>query len=202
MWLLVNHNTSIITSGEWVRSSKRVVWASELGSCQSNLCNSWGSERLQKTKCSLKDYFENVNIFAWQPCLWFDFMNYPFANLVVMWLHWLNRHYLLIGGILQTLTFLIWAFWVHVPYLLTKCVTTTWISLDWFIQTCINIRHHMSLECFYDQTLYKWAATCDFQQCGILTSVDSDEPVQPHFKLRNSKWYSVSSLTLIEYSSD
>ena len=36
--------------------------------------------------------------------------------------------------------------------------------------------------------------TCDFQQCGILTSVDSDEPVQPAFKLRNS----VSSLTLIE----
>ena len=29
-----------------------------------------------------------------------------------------------------------------------------------------------------------WAVTCDFQQCGILTSVDSDEPVQPPFKLR------------------
>ena len=41
-----------------------------------------------------------------------------------------------------------------------------------------------------------WAATCDFQQCGILTSVDSDEPVQPPLKLRNSKWCSVSSLTL------
>ena len=27
----------------------------------------------------------------------------------------------------------------------------------------------------------------DFQQCGILTSVDSDEPVQPSYKLRNSK---------------
>ena len=42
----------------------------------------------------------------------------------------------------------------------------------------------------------------EFQQCGILTSVDSDEPVQPPFKLRNSKCFSVSSLTLIEYSSD
>ena len=31
------------------------------------------------------------------------------------------------------------------------------------------------------------ATACDFQQCGILTSVDSDEPVQPHFKPRNSK---------------
>ena len=42
----------------------------------------------------------------------------------------------------------------------------------------------------------KWATTCDYQQCGILTSVDSDEPVQPPFKLRNSKLCSVSSLTL------
>ena len=32
-----------------------------------------------------------------------------------------------------------------------------------------------------------WAVTCDFQQCGILTSVDSDEPVQPPLRLRNSK---------------
>ena len=28
--------------------------------------------------------------------------------------------------------------------------------------------------------------TCDFQQCGILTSVDSDEPVKPPFKLRKT----------------
>ena len=38
-----------------------------------------------------------------------------------------------------------------------------------------------------------WASAWDFQQCGILTCVDSDEPVQPPFKLRNSKWCSVSS---------
>ena len=31
------------------------------------------------------------------------------------------------------------------------------------------------------------AVTCDFQQCGILTSVDSEEHVQPPFKLRNNK---------------
>ena len=42
----------------------------------------------------------------------------------------------------------------------------------------------------------------DFQQCGILTSVDSDEPVQPPDKLRNSKCCSVSSLGILEYSSD
>ena len=35
-----------------------------------------------------------------------------------------------------------------------------------------------------------------------LTSVDSDEPVLPPLKLRISKRCSVSSLTLIEYSSD
>ena len=44
--------------------------------------------------------------------------------------------------------------------------------------------------------------TCDFQQCGILTSVDSDELVQPPIRLRNSKCYPVSSLTVIEHSSD
>ena len=46
------------------------------------------------------------------------------------------------------------------------------------------------------------AVTCDFQQCGIFTSEDSDEPVQPPFKLRNSKLCSVSSLTLIEFLND
>ena len=45
------------------------------------------------------------------------------------------------------------------------------------------------------------SVTCDFQQCGILTSVESNEPVHSPYKLRNSKWFSVSSLTLIEYSS-
>ena len=49
---------------------------------------------------------------------------------------------------------------------------------------------------------HMWAATCDFQPCGILTSVDSYEPVEPPFKLWSSKWYSVSSLTLLEYSRD
>ena len=46
------------------------------------------------------------------------------------------------------------------------------------------------------------ASARDFQQFDILTSVDSDEPVQPPFKLRNSKWCSVSSLTIMECSSD
>ena len=36
-------------------------------------------------------------------------------------------------------------------------------------------------------TQNKRAVTCDFQQSGILTCVDSDEPVQPPFELRNPK---------------
>ena len=44
--------------------------------------------------------------------------------------------------------------------------------------------------------------TCDFQQCGILTSADSDDPVRPPIKLRTSKKCSVSSLALIEYLRD
>ena len=61
VWLAVNHNTSV-TSGELIRCSKRVARASELDSCQSNVCLSRGYERLQKSKDSLKACFENVNI--------------------------------------------------------------------------------------------------------------------------------------------
>ena len=46
------------------------------------------------------------------------------------------------------------------------------------------------------------AAARYFQQLDILTSVDSNQPVQPPVKLRNSKQCSVSSSTVIEYSSD
>ena len=44
------------------------------------------------------------------------------------------------------------------------------------------------------------AVTCDFQQCGILTRVDSDKPLKTPLKLRNTKRCSVSSLTIIEYT--
>ena len=55
---------------------------------------------------------------------------------------------------------------------------------------------------YWHNITVKNALECDFQQCSILTSVDSDEPVQPPFKLSNIQWCSVSSLTVIEYSSD
>ena len=47
-----------------------------------------------------------------------------------------------------------------------------------------------------------WAMIWDIQQCGILTSVESDKPAVPPFKLGNSKLCSVISLRAIEYSSD
>ena len=53
------------------------------------------------------------------------------------------------------------------------------------------------LSCFKHLEMTKCAASCGFQQYGILTSVDSDESVQPPFKLSQSKLCSISSLTLI-----
>ena len=70
---------------------------------------------------------------------------------------------------------------------------TSWNAISWPLKELwIAIRENISI----------WALTCDFQQCGILTSVDSNKHVQPSFKLRNSKWCSFSSLTVVEYSSD
>ena len=42
-------------------------------------------------------------------------------------------------------------------------------------------------EFILDPHIKFWFLTCDFQQYGIVTSVDSEEPVQPHFRLRNYK---------------
>ena len=52
------------------------------------------------------------------------------------------------------------------------------------------------------KSLKQYEPRHNFQQCGILTSVDSDKPVQPPLKLRNPKRCLVSSLTLLEYSSN
>ena len=96
------------------------------------------------------------------------------------------------------------------PYivLLHQSKQILWYSVVWFpaysqlspdelLPTRLLLLHHC-----HQPLQNKWAVTCDFQLCGILTCVDSDEPWQPPFKLRNSKWCSISSLTLIEYSSD
>ena len=56
------------------------------------------------------------------------------------------------------------------------------------LRIVVGINHFVTeLELFLKIKNNIIAVTCDFQQCGILTSVDSDEPVQPPFKLRNSK---------------
>ena len=74
--------------------------------------------------------------------------------------------------------------------------------------SCLYCSERMNLikppgwEALSEDGQIKWAAARDFQQLDILTSVDSDEPVQPPVKLRNSKQCSVSSSTVIEYSSD
>ena len=48
-----------------------------------------------------------------------------------------------------------------------------------------DILHHPVT--FLQNKINIWALTCDFQQCGILTSVDSYKAVQPPFQLRSSK---------------
>ena len=52
---------------------------------------------------------------------------------------------------------------------------------------------------FWSELVLFHISTCDFQQCGILTSVDSVEPVQPPVKHRNFK---ISSLVVIVYLND
>ena len=83
--------------------------------------------------------------------------------------------------------------------------SVTALGPSWFskIQTSLCSRADFSLrETSFLTNLPIWATTCDFQQFGILTNVHSGEPVQPHFKLRIPKWCSVSSIRVIEYSSD
>ena len=66
-----------------------------------------------------------------------------------------------------------------------------WLTLKIEMKVTVSIWYHIN-----------WASAWDIQQFGISTCVDSDEPLQPPFKLRNSKLCSVSSLTIIGYSSD
>ena len=80
---------------------------------------------------------------------------------------------------------------------LTQILWWSWVNIWMTMKKTKTLIHSLSCSRFVP-----WAATCDFQQWGILTCVDSDEPVQPTFKLRNSKWCSVFSSRLIEYASE
>ena len=105
-----------------------------------------------------------------------------------------------------------WAGWFESHFLGQPedrfCRNEAQISLPCLIRT-LTILLVLTLWLYFERSnqpernrKYVWASACDFQQCGILTCVDSDEPGQPPFKLRSSKWCLVSSLTLIEYPSD
>ena len=50
--------------------------------------------------------------------------------------------------------------------------------------TCCGEKNSLCLK------LKRYEVTCDFQQCGILTLIDSDEPVQPSLRLEtpNAVW--------------
>ena len=103
--------------------------------------------------------------------------------------------------------------WLRWLWMKTSATWQTFIS-GLFKDTLISIRTTAITECWSRvgesvfsfclsmSLYYNWAAAWDFQQFDNSTSVDSDEPLQPPFKLRNSKWCSVSSLTIIECSSD
>ena len=67
---------------------------------------------------------------------------------------------------------------------------------------CVDDKESLRLSVLRWNIKAKWALICDFQQCGILTCVDSDEPVKAPFKPRNSKSCLVRSLRGLEYSSD
>ena len=59
-----------------------------------------------------------------------------------------------------------------------------------------------SAEFSFEKILLKMSHGMRLPTFYFLTSVDSDKPLQPPFKLRNSKLCAASSLTIIEYSCD
>ena len=53
------------------------------------------------------------------------------------------------------------------------------------IKTYNTIQYYNCIVLYYQNI---WAVTCDFQQCGILTSVDPDKPVQPPSSLETPNY--------------
>ena len=82
-----------------------------------------------------------------------------------------------------------------------------------FLKTSITLNERMThsngengfyfqTECVHNTSPSVYEPRHVIPKTGILTSVVSDEPVQPPVKLRNPKCCSISSLTVIEYLSD
>ena len=63
--------------------------------------------------------------------------------------------------------------------------------------TCIYVLVGYTAINFICVIHYILAETWDFQQCGILTYIDSNKPVLSPVKFRDSKCCTVSSLTVI-----
>ena len=89
---------------------------------------------------------------------------------------------------------------VH-PFLINENSIQSDKSTFWMVYYIYSTKKEMShafLHAFQQKnTLFIWAVAWDFQQFDILTSVDSDEPLKPPFKLRNSKWCSGSDQTTL-----
>ena len=69
-------------------------------------------------------------------------------------------------------------------YMFTQDFKSCYKSLHRFLTVVIFCFKCFFQVFFIDKVLFE---PRDLKQCGILTSVDSDEHVQPPFKLRNSK---------------
>ena len=87
---------------------------------------------------------------------------------------------------------------------LSKChiVGNHMSRLIYLILVCGNVKLWLLIWTIYDLISFivyfsSLLAARKYEIFNNLTSVDSDEPLHPHFKLRNSKWCSVSSLTII-----
>ena len=114
--------------------------------------------------------------------------------------------------VLKRIVSMRWFFWVPKTYVQTQSDGLENIyNFKNFVYLNLCLRDHRFgyqnnsnsvWEDFYNYLANIWAMTHDFLQCGIFRCVDSNEPVQSPFKLRNPNWCSVSSLTLIEYSSN
>ena len=72
----------------------------------------------------------------------------------------------------------------------------------WFAHLANKVQQSLVCYVWHEKRLNDLSLDMWFPTMWHFWSVDSDQTMQPSVKLRNSKWCSVSSLTLIEYSSD
>ena len=75
--------------------------------------------------------FDCIDSWSLHHYLLFFHMKTPYDRLAKIYT---NCTIVLTGSIFQILTCLIWALWVYVTYLFTKCVTKSCDSPDWLIQ--------------------------------------------------------------------